>query len=62
MDLDLLDENYLMAVSKLPFEQLDQAGLTGLSCRSNRVLPYLPNSDVNTCVASYVEFCLFEKL
>jgi hypothetical protein len=47
MDLDLLDKNYPMVVSKLPFEKLSQAGLTGLSCRSNRVLPDLPNSGVN---------------
>jgi hypothetical protein len=36
MNLDLLDENYPMVVSKLPFEQLSQAGLTRLSYRSNR--------------------------
>jgi hypothetical protein len=47
MNLDLLDENYPMVVSKLPFEQLSQAGLTGLSCQSNRVSPDLSNSGVN---------------
>jgi hypothetical protein len=47
MDLDLLDMNYPMVVSKLPFEQLFQSGLTGLSCRANRVPPDLPNSSVN---------------
>jgi hypothetical protein len=49
MDLDLLNENYATVVSKLPFEKLYQAGLTGLSCRSNRILPDLPNSGVNIC-------------
>jgi hypothetical protein len=48
MDLDLLDENYPMVVSKLPFEQLSQAGLTGLSCRSNQVPQDLPNWGVNS--------------
>jgi hypothetical protein len=38
-----------MVVSKLPFEKLSPAGLTRLSCRSNRVLPDLPNSGVNIC-------------
>jgi hypothetical protein len=46
--LDLLDENYPMVVSKLTFEQVALAGLTVLSCRSNRVLPDPPNSGVNT--------------
>jgi hypothetical protein len=47
MDLYLLDENYPMVVSKLPFEKLSQDGLTGFSCRSNRVLPDLPSLGVN---------------
>jgi hypothetical protein len=31
MNLDLLDESYPMVNSKLPFEEFDQGGLTGLA-------------------------------
>jgi hypothetical protein len=37
MDLDLLDETYLMWKSKLPFEEFGYGGLTGGTGRSNRV-------------------------
>jgi hypothetical protein len=57
MYLDLLDENYPMVVSKLPFEQLDQAGITGWSCRSNQVLSDLPNSGVNNVHLSISRIC-----
>jgi hypothetical protein len=65
MDLVLLDENYPIVVSKLPFEQLDQADLTGLSCRSNRVLRDLPNSGVNIIkdIFKYnLTYCIFTSI
>jgi hypothetical protein len=51
MDLDLLYENYPMVVSKLPFEQFDQASLIGSSqtCQI-RVSTYVPLFLGKACV------------
>jgi hypothetical protein len=57
MGLDLLDENYPMVVSKLPFEQLYQAGLTGWSCRSNRVL-----SDLSTYAPCFLVKLAYQEI
>jgi hypothetical protein len=49
MDLDLLNENYPMEKTKLPFKDFAQGYLTGLVGRSNVVCPDLPILGVNIC-------------
>jgi hypothetical protein len=49
MDLDLLNENYPMEKTKLPFKDFAQGYLTGLVGRSNVVCPDLPIFGVNIC-------------
>jgi hypothetical protein len=49
MNLNLLNKRYPMGKSKLPFEDFDQGGLTGLVGRSKQFRPNLPALGVNIC-------------
>jgi hypothetical protein len=47
MNLDLLDESYPMAKSKLPLEDFDQGDLTGYSIHARPAYRDLPILGVN---------------